>query len=251
MPVKVSYSLDEVIEKVIPAYMGLIKQIDDHIGRLMSFMEEQGRLDDTMIVFTSDHGDYLGDHWLGEKALFHDPSSRIPLVIVDPDPAADVTRGTVDDRLVEAIDLIPTFIDVCGGEQQPHRLEGRSLLPLIRGGRVDEWRDVAFSEVDYAFLEASLILNVGAVGGRAYMALGERWKYVFYENFRPQLFDMNNDPDELHDLGESAEHADIRAGLHERLFQWLRYRRTRTGIDDGTVVKRAGIKPKGMKIGAW
>ena len=246
------FQRDEVIEKVVPAYMGLIKQIDDNIGRLMSFLKEQGRLDDTMIVFTSDHGDFLGDHWLGEKQLFHDPSARIPLVIVDPDRAADATRGTVDDRLVEAIDLLPTFIDVNGGAQQPHRLEGRSLMPLIRGSNTSEWRDMAFSEADYAFLESGKILNVGGgMGGRAYMALGERWKYIHYENYRPQLFDMQGDPDELHDLGESDEHADIRADLHERLFHWLRHRRTRTSIDDGAVVKRSGAKPKGLKIGVW
>jgi arylsulfatase A-like enzyme len=245
------FQRDEVIEKVVPVYMGLVKQIDDNIGRLMSFMEEQGRLDDTMIVFTSDHGDFLGDHWLGEKQLFHDPSARIPVVIVDPDPAADATRGTVDDRLVEAIDLIPTFVDVCGGAPYPHRLEGRSLMPLLRGGEAGSWRDMAFSEADYSFLEAGTILNVGATGGRAFMALGERWKYIHYENFRPQLFDMDNDADELHDLGESAEHADVRADMHERLFQWLRNRRTRTSMDDESVVKRAGKKPKGLKIGEW
>ena len=173
------------------------------------------------------------------------------MVIVDPDPAADGTRGTVDERLVEAIDLLPTFIEVCGGKQVPHRLEGRSLMPLIRGGMVDEWRDIAFSEADYAFLEAGKILNVGAMGGHGFMALTERWKYIFYENYRPQLFDVVNDADELHDLGESADHADIRADLHERLFHWLRNRRTRIGIDDDTIVERAGMKPKGLTIGKW
>ena len=245
------FQRDGVIAKVIPTYMGLVKQIDDNIGRLMTFMEEQGRLDDTMIVFTSDHGDFLGDHWLGEKQLFHDPSARIPMVIVDPDPAADGTRGTVDERLVEAIDLLPTFIEVSGGKQVPHRLEGRSLMPLIRGGMVDEWRDIAFSEADYAFLEAGKILNVGAMGGHGFMALTVHWKYIFYENYRPQLFDVVNDADELHDLGESADHADIRADLHERLFHWLRNRRTRIGIDDDTIVERAGMKPKGLTIGKW
>ncbi|MFX7025217.1 sulfatase-like hydrolase/transferase, partial [Acinetobacter baumannii] len=63
---------DEAREKVIPAYMGLITQIDDQMGVLMRFLEARGLLEDTMIVFTSDHGDYLGDHWMGEKDLFHD-----------------------------------------------------------------------------------------------------------------------------------------------------------------------------------
>ena len=77
-------SRDEAREKVIPTYMGLITQIDDQMGVLMRFLEERGLLDTTMIVFTSDHGDYLGDHWMGEKDLFHDQSAKIPLIVIDP-----------------------------------------------------------------------------------------------------------------------------------------------------------------------
>ena len=74
-----AFSRDDVREAVIPAYMGLITQIDDQIGRLMSYLEESSQINDTMIVFTSDHGDYLGDHWMGEKELFHDASARVPV----------------------------------------------------------------------------------------------------------------------------------------------------------------------------
>ena len=77
-----------------------------------------------MIVFTSDHGDYLGDHWMGEKDLFHDQSAKIPLIVVDPSKSADRTRGTVSDALVEAIDLAPTFIEYFGGKPPDHILEG-------------------------------------------------------------------------------------------------------------------------------
>src|SRR5436309_15005402 len=112
---------DAAREKVSPTYMGLITQIDDQMGVLMKFLEDRGLLDTTMIVFTSDHGDYLGDHWMGEKDLFHEQSARIPLIIIDPSAAADSTRGTVSEALVEAIDLEPTFIDYFGAsppEQQ-------------------------------------------------------------------------------------------------------------------------------------
>ena len=84
-----TFSRDEVRAEVIPVYMGLIRQIDDQLGLLFRFMEERGLLADTLIVFTSDHGDYLGDHWLGEKDLFHDPSVKVPLIICDPSPQAD------------------------------------------------------------------------------------------------------------------------------------------------------------------
>ena len=91
----------------------------------MQFLEQRGLLDTTMIVFTSDHGDYLGDHWMGEKDLFHEQSAKIPLIVIDPSPAADSTRGTVCDALVEAIDLAPTFIDYFGAKPPDHILEGR------------------------------------------------------------------------------------------------------------------------------
>ena len=87
-------SRDEAREKVIPTYMGLIKQIDDQMGVLMRFLEARGLLDTTMIVFTSDHGDYLGDHWMGEKDLFHEQSAKIPLIVIDPSQRGRRTRGT-------------------------------------------------------------------------------------------------------------------------------------------------------------
>jgi arylsulfatase A-like enzyme len=87
-----NFSRDEVRARVIPAYMGLIKQIDDQLGVLFRFLDERGLSDGTMIVFTSDHGDYLGDHWLGEKDLFHDCSAKIPLIIADPRHQAECER---------------------------------------------------------------------------------------------------------------------------------------------------------------
>ncbi len=247
-----AFQREEVRQTVIPAYMGLVKQIDDHLGRLFAAMEAQGRMDDTMIVFTSDHGDYLGDHWLGEKELFHEASSRIPMIVYDPDSTADGTRGAVDDRFVEAIDMVPTFVDVLGGEAQPHRLEGRSLLPLLRGGTVEDWRDAVFSEGDYAWRHARFTLNVGPHEARAFMVRTDGWKYIHYENFRPQLFDMNEDPDELVDLGESPAHEAIRAEMRERLFAWLRTRRLRTTLSDDQVASVTGTgKKRGYYIGVW
>jgi arylsulfatase A-like enzyme len=248
-----SFQRDEVREHVIPAYMALVKQIDDHLGRLWQFLEEHGRLDDTMIVLTSDHGDYLGDHWLGEKELFHEASARVPLLVYDPDAAADPTRGTQDTRLVEAIDLLPTFLDSLGGDLHPQRLEGRSLLPLLRpGGQPVPWRDAAFSELDYAFRPARLSLGLAPHEARAFMIRTAQWKYLFYEHFRPQLFDLEADPDEFHDLGTSPTHAAVRAALHEQLFAWLRARRTRTTIANSTIAQRtANTRQRGIVIGVW
>ena len=139
-----------------------------------------GCFDNTMIVFTSDHGDYLGDHWLGEKDLFHEPSVKVPLIVCDPSPEADGARGTVCDELVEAIDLAPTFLEALGADPaaQSHRLEGRSLaaVPARRGAGA--WRRFAISEYDYAMLPVAAKLGIEPRDARLFMVADKRWKYV-------------------------------------------------------------------------
>jgi len=145
-----AFAREEVRQRVIPAYMGLIKQLDDQMGRLFTFLEQRGLFANTMIVVSSDHGDDLGDHWMGEKDLFHDQSVRVPLIVYDPRREADATRGVVSDHLVEGIDLAPTFLEFFGGSAKPHILEGRSLSPLLHARGAVPWRQYAISEYDYA-----------------------------------------------------------------------------------------------------
>lgn len=241
----------EARETILPAYMGLIKQIDDQFGRLMAFLERKGRLEDTMIVFTSDHGDYLGDHWLGEKDLFHEQSVRIPLIVYDPRPEAEATRGRRERRLVEAIDLAPTFVEAAGGTPPYHRLEGRSLGPLLRG-EATEWREFAVSESDYSGRDARADLDLAPMDARCFMLRTERWKYVLHQTYRPQLFDLEADPDEYVDLGADPALAAVRAELHEKLFAWFRSRRLRVTITDEEIVRRTGAADRqGVLIGHW
>jgi len=247
-----NFAKEETRQTVIPTYMGLIRQLDDHLGRLFRFLEETGRADDTFIVFTSDHGDYLGDHWLGEKELFHDESSRIPMIVYDPDPAADQSRGRVDDRLIESIDLAPTFLEIAGGAPVPHILEGRSLLSVLRGGVTSDWRDAAFSEFDYSFRRARNILGIPPHQARGYMVRTDDWKYILYEGFASQLFDMKNDPRELIDLGRSPVHEAIRREMGDRLFEWFRNLRLRTTISDEAIASRTDNHiDRGIYFGVW
>lgn len=246
-----SFSRDIVRDTVIPVYMGLVHQIDDQIGRLMAFLEARGELDNTMIVFTSDHGDYLGDHWLGDKELFHRQSVRIPLIVVDPDPASDATRGTVSTAPVEAIDLVPTFVDWLGGSVPDHILEGRSLLPLLHGD-TPPWRDTVFSELDYSFRQQRRDLGLPPHAARAYAMRDDRWNFVFHERFPPQLFDLMNDPDELVDLGRDPGYAALCRDLERRLFDWLRHRARRSTISDAGIEERTEAwHQHGIYAGAW
>lgn len=246
-----TFSWDEARDKVIPAYMGLISQIDDQLGVLFKFMEGRGLLDNTMIVFTSDHGDYLGDHWMGDKEYFHDPAVRIPLIIADPDSAADPTRGTKDQSLVEGVDLLPTFLEYFGGAVPANILDGRSLLPKIRGEEV-LWRDFVISEGDYSFQIFGLNDGRGPLDCRSYMIATKCWKYIYAPGHAPVLFDMQNDPDEVNDLGQSPDHAEIRQTMFNRLAWWSLQYRQRVACSEERARHMSGIEEKmGVLIGYW
>lgn len=249
-----SFSRDMVRERVIPAYMGLIKQIDDQMGVLFDWMDKRGLMENTMIVFTSDHGDYLGDHWMGEKDLFHDPSVKVPLIVYDPRPQADATRGMVRDELVEAIDLAPTFLRLFGGRDKPHVLEGRPLDPLLHSAaRPESWRQYAISEYDYATREARQIIGNAQEDARLIMIRDDRWKFIHAEGFRPMLFDLASDPQELVDLGasEDAEHVAVRARMNDALFAWARRHHNRFTLTPERIEKMTGGEPPGILIGFW
>lgn len=251
-----TFSREGVREAVMPGYMGLIKQIDDQLGKLFAFLEARALMETTMIVFTSDHGDYLGDHWMGEKDLFHEPVIRAPLIIYDPDPRADITRGTRCDALVEAVDLAPTFLDVYGGAPVPHVIDGRSLRPLLFGDLPHDWRQAVVCEYDYAFQDSRIELGTKPRDAWLRMIFDGRWKYVLAEHYRPMLFDLRNDPNEFVDLGASTEpeHEAVRARLHEALFQWARQPRQRVTVPDGAI-ESTEIQPRisegGILIGYW
>jgi arylsulfatase A-like enzyme len=248
-----AFSVDEVRRRVIPTYMGLISQMDDHLGRLFEFLRERGLDHDTLIVFTSDHGDYLGDHWLGEKELFHDTIVKVPLIVMDPSSSADATRGASVDALVESIDLVPTFLEVLGVPQAPQWLEGRSLVGWLHGCAPQAWRDAAFSENTYAFRDpVRLPLKRPVDGCQMTMVRTQRWKYVHFEGLRPQLFDLETDPQELNDLGADAAHAEVRARMCARLFDWLRQRKNIPTISHADIEawNRREVE-SGILIGQW
>ncbi|MBM3570190.1 MAG: phosphonate monoester hydrolase [Alphaproteobacteria bacterium] len=251
-----SFARDETLATVKPVYMGLIAQLDRHIGRLIERLKRLGRWEDTLIVLTADHGDFLGDHWLGEKELFYEEAWRVPMILRDPDPAADAGRGAVETRLVEGIDLIPTFLDALGGPPHRHRLEGRSLLALTRAGSKSgaksDWREAVFGELDYGFRAARLALGRGVRECRAMAVRTERWKYVWWQGLRPQLYDLELDPQERGDLGTSPRHDRIRARMHARLFDWLATRKRRTTVSDDYVAQRTNRhRQHGIHIGIW
>ena len=252
-PESQNFAQDDVREKVIPVYMGLVKQIDDQMGVLFGFLEDHDLFENTMIVFCSDHGDYLGDHYLGDKELFHDCSSKIPLIIYDPRPGASEQYGKTESALTESIDLLPTFLDFFDIEIPEHIIEGRSLSSILHGEALPVWREYAVSEFDYSFKKAlrdNLSLEVKEC--KSYMLRSEQWKYIFHDKFRPQLYNLITDPDEYFDLGNDERYKSICDTFAEELFRWLRYRKTRVTMKDEVIKSWTELeKQLGIFIGLW
>ncbi|NOX30619.1 MAG: sulfatase-like hydrolase/transferase, partial [Actinobacteria bacterium] len=241
------------------AYFGLIAQLDHHLGRLWGELERLGRSNDTMIVFTSDHGDYMGDHWMGEKDYLHDSAIRVPLIVVDPSAGADSTRGSAVNVPTECIDVLPTFVEAVGGEPDASLgggwIEGQSLVPFLTGvGKRTGSDQVAVSETDYGFREMRDALpELEAPLLRARSITTERWKYIEHDLFGPQLFDLDNDPDELIDLGQHSGYAAVRSDLTDGLHQW----RNSLKLDPRTPAHRfarpglGAVAARGFPIGFW
>ena len=249
-----AFARDEVRNEVIPVYMGLIKQIDDQLGRLFRFLEERRLFATTMVVFTSDHGDYLGDHWMGDKDLFHEPSVKVPLIVYDPAGEADGARGTTCSALVEAIDLVPTFLEALGADptEQAHRLEGRSLLPFLRGAPPAQWRRFAISEYDYAMLPVADKLGVAPRDAHLFMIADQRWKLIHAPGFRPILYDLEMDPNEFCDLGADPAFEDQRRRLMTALYAWGLRRSQRTTLSEQQIRDRRGkSQRRGILMGVW
>ena len=182
----------------------------------------------------------MGDHWLGEKDLFHDPSVKIPMIVFDPRVEADATRGTTNDALVEAIDLVATFIDAAGGDVPKHIVEGRSLVPLLNG-ETPQWREVAVSEFDYSPTPQGMKLGLEPSDCRLFMVFDGRYKLMHaMGGFRPMLFDLETDPDELDDLAKGDRHDAILDQMYAHLAHWGRRNAQRVTKSDEDIKNMRG-----------
>jgi arylsulfatase A-like enzyme len=139
-----------------------------------------------------------------------------------------------------------------GVDDPGQRLEGRSLVAGLRGEGVPTWREAAFSEIDYAFYRSRLTVGVLPGAARAWMIRSDRWKYVHYKGFAPQLFDLHEDPDELIDLGQAPGLESVRADMQSLLIDRLTDRRSRVTMTDQVVADRTdGSTRAGVIIGKW
>lgn len=247
-----SFQRDDCIRTVRPVYQGLIKQLDDHLGRLFEALQRSGRWDDTLIIFTADHGDFLGDHWLGEKELFYDTVQKVPFIVRDPRAAADLARGRTSAAFVEAVDVVPTILEALDLPVPGHRVEGRSLQPLLEGKVVPDWRDFTYSELDYSFREARQLLGRTPQQSRAFSIRNERWRYVYWLDLPEQLYDLYADPQQMIDLGRDPTTVAVRDQMRGQLADFLARRKHRTTVSDAYVEERTNVHHNmGIHFGRW
>ncbi len=190
-------------------YYGEITLIDHQIGRVLDALDRLGLSDDTIVFFTADHGDTMGDHRIWNKDYtMYDQIYRIPFIARWP---GHVRAGSRCDAFIsQMLDLTPTLLDLAGAPV-PEGLHGQSLLPLLTGGE-QERRDDAFSEFhgSHMGLYSMRMIETG------------RWKYVFHSNDIDELYDHEKDPGELVNLAEDEAYADVLRDMKRRMVEWMR-----------------------------
>ena len=191
---------DAEILRARTAYWALVTRLDAMIGEVLTALRENGLADNTLIVYSSDHGEQVGEHGLWWKQTFYERSVGVPGIITWP---GELPAGTRCDRVVSGLDLPATMLDALGAPPLP-RARGRSLLPLLRG-ETDEWEDVAFAELS---IDAGWYMRMIRSGD---------WKLCYYHGHPSQLFNLAEDPQELHDRAQDPTCREVREQLTARV----------------------------------
>lgn len=188
-------------------YWRMVTGVDRALGRVLGELETRGLSDNTVVLFTSDNGFFLGERGLAGKWFIYEESIRVPFIVYDP-RAKETVRGTVIDPMVLNVDLAPTLLDLAGAKI-PASYEGASLAPFLRGDS-PPWRHEF--RVEHHFNHKEIPKSVGL--------RGERWVYArYYEQEPPfeQLFDLDADPNELTNLAADEAYAEVLSELRAKV----------------------------------
>ena len=224
----------DAIRRSRQAYYANVSFVDEQVGLILEALEQRGWLDRTLIVFTSDHGDMLGDQNLWRKTYAYEPSAHIPLLMRWPTGLLSAERGQKRREPVELRDIFPTFLDagkIPEAEDLTQRMDGRSLLSLVRG-QESGWRQ--WIDLEH---------NICYSPSNHWNALTDgRWKYIFHaQDGEEQLFDLNRDPRELEDLAKASGYGARLQEWRNRLIEHLS-ERGEGFVKNGQLV----LRPQGM-----
>jgi N-acetylglucosamine-6-sulfatase len=197
-------------------YFELIPAMDESVGAVLETLQQQGELDETLVVFTSDNGMFLGRHHRGDKRLAYEASIRIPMLVRYP---RMIEAGSTIEPMALNIDIAPTFLELAN-EPVPEHMQGRSLLPLLQGESPSDWRDAFF----YAYYQENWWPAIPTM----HAVRTARWKYITTPNRSEQvdeLYDLENDPHEMNNLAVGSSHENQLSEMRELLAQF----KARTG----------------------
>jgi len=199
--------------KLQAQYWAQIELIDENVGRMLKALEDIGQLRNTVVIFTSDHGDMCGDHGLRAKGCrFYEGLVRVPLILSWPGQFKQNLRSRA---LVELTDIAPTLMELAG-RPVPEHMQGKSLLPLLRG-KADPHRHREFIRCEFYDTLKPKSYNAQATWGT--MIRNDRYKLcVYHGHEHGEMYDMKTDPNEFVNLWDSTDHADVRLRLLRRSF---------------------------------
>ena len=192
---------EEDLMKARAAYWALVERLDTNIGLILDALRANGLDENTIIVYSTDHGDMVGERELWMKRCFYEPSVKVPAIISWPEV---LPQGVQCDRVMNVTDLNATILSALGAPQLPGS-HGRNAIPMLRG-EDDNWDDIAISE--YAIQEGSI----------QRMVRKDNWKFIYHHEEPAQLFDLSADPNELNDRSQDSDCAEIVSELSALVF---------------------------------
>jgi arylsulfatase A-like enzyme len=244
---------EDEIKQMRATYFGMMTEIDDCLGKVFAELDAQGKWDDTLIIFTSDHGEQLGDHHLLGKVGYFDESFRIPLIVKD--PRRKDRAGEIEDCFTESVDVMPTIIDWLDGTV-PHTCDGRSLLPILEGKKPDDWRTELHYEYDYRdihYSQPEAFLGVGMDDAGLCVIQDENYKYVHFTSLPPLFFDLKKDPHQFANLAEDPAYASLIKTYAQKMLSWrmkhadrtlTAYRTTPRGLENRAATSATTVSQK-------
>lgn len=228
---------DRDVRQLRATYYGMMREVDDQLGRLFRWLKETGRDADTVIVFGSDHGELAGDYWLHGKQGWFDGAFNIPLIIRDPRPACDGGRGTVVDRFTENVDVMPTLLNLLGADG-PLPCDGRPLTPFLHGGEPQTWRDAVHWQQDFRDpIGRSAETTLGLTQDQCALTVlrDDDYKYVHFTALPPLFFDLRTDPNQQRNVAADPAYASKVLEYAQKMLSW------RMNHEDNTL--------SGMRVG--
>lgn len=194
------------------SYLETVSSVDESIGRVISYLEENGLAQNTVVFYMGDNGFSFGEHGLIDKRHAYEESMRVPLLVYAPGMG---TKGRKVEQLVQGIDIAPTILNIAG-VNDPGNMHGKSMLPFLKGQNVTGWRDKIFYEYywEYDFPQTPTIFSVRT----------DRFKYIFNHGTWDinELYDLKSDPHEMKNLIRDSSYRMIARDLRTDMFKWLK-----------------------------